>query len=241
LDPFYRDLPGQWNGIFIKRGSKNNQIDYAIIKNGNLGISIDSISASPGPVLKIDNTIIQNVAYGGIYAYSTSVISTNCVIGNCGGSSLSLIKGGMYDFRQLTIGNYWNSSVRTAPSIYITNYSYNTYGKKVSNDLKNAYIGNSIIYGDQNEEMFTDSTNGALLNFMFNHCLMKTEQKITNRFHFDSCFVNQDPGFIDPLNYKYQIDSISPAIGKGAPTTVQYDIMGAPRGNPPDLGAYNHK
>ncbi len=241
LDPFYRDLPGQWNGIYLKRGSKTNYIDYAIIKNGNWGIYIDSSSASPPPVLKIDNTIIQNVAYGGIYAYSTSVVSTNCVVGNCGGSSLSMVKGGTYDFRQLTIGNYWNNSVRTAPSIYITNYTYNSKGIKVSNDLTHANIINSIIYGDQTEEMFTDSTSAAQFKFQFDHCLIKTEQKTTNLTHFSGCFVNQDPRFIDPLTFNYQIDSISPAIGKGIPTTVYSDIKGVMRGNPPDLGAYNHK
>ena len=241
LDPFYRDLPGQWNGIYLKRGCKNNTITYAIIKNGNYGISIDSIPSSPGPVLSIDNTIIQNVSYGGIYAYSTSVVSRNCVIGNCGGSSLAMIKGGNYRFRQLTIGNYWASSVRTAPSIYITNYTYNSKGKQISNDLTQARIENSIIYGAESEEMYSDSTSAAHFSFRFENCLIKTGQRITNKFHFDSCFVNQDPRFIDPATYKYQIDSISPAIEKGATATVPFDILGSQRVNPPDLGAYNHK
>jgi hypothetical protein len=242
LDPFYRDLPGQWSGIFLERGSRDNVIKYAIIRNGNWGITIDSVSESPGTVLTIDNTIIQNTAYGGIYAYSTSVNSTNCVIGNCGGSCLAMVKGGTYNFLQLTIGNYWNSAVRTAPALYISNYTYNSLGVKVPNDLTKAYFENSIIYGIESEEIVADSAGGALFNSFFNYCLIKTEQKTTSHFHYsDSTYVNRDPRFIDPLQYNYQIDSISPAIGKGIATSVLFDIKGAIRGNPPDLGAYNHK
>jgi hypothetical protein len=240
LDPFYRDLPGQWKGIFLERGSKNNQVTYAIIKNGNWGIWVDSLGSSAGTVLTVQNTIVRNMAYGGIYAYATSVACTNCVIGNCGGSCISLVKGGAYDFRQLTIGNYWNNSVRTAPSVYITNYSYDGNSNKVSNDLS-AYIVNSIIYGEQPEEMLADSSLAAQFNYMFENCLIKTEQKITNPSHFDSCFVNQDPRFLDPVNYNYQIDSISPAIGKGKYINLYTDIKGIPWGYPPDLGAYMHK
>jgi hypothetical protein len=241
LDPFYKDLPGQWNGIYLKRGSKSNIIKYAIIKNGNWGVYIDSIPASSSdPVLTIDDAIIQNVAYGGIYAYSTTVKSTNCVIGNCGGSSLSMIKGGNYDFSQLTIGNYWNSSVRNSPSIYITNYAYDGVGNKILHDLTNANIINSIIFGVESEEMYTDAASGAQFNLLFDHCFIKTEQKIDSA-HFTYCWLNQDPRFLDPVNYKYQIDSISPAIGRGKYISLYSDIMGVPWTNPPDLGAYMHK
>ncbi|MEI6900530.1 MAG: hypothetical protein WCL00_11685, partial [Bacteroidota bacterium] len=111
LDPFYRDLPGQWGGIYLDRGSIQNEFNYAIIKNGSLGISVDSIS-TPDPILKIDNTIVKNVSGPGLYAYRSSILSTNCVFGDCGSAALDLEYGGSYDFRQLTIGNYWGSSVR---------------------------------------------------------------------------------------------------------------------------------
>ncbi|MGE5424299.1 MAG: hypothetical protein ACM3N9_02980, partial [Syntrophothermus sp.] len=37
LDPYYRDLPGQWKGIWLEKGSTGNQIDYAVIRNGENG------------------------------------------------------------------------------------------------------------------------------------------------------------------------------------------------------------
>ena len=113
LDPFYRDLPGQWNGIFLERGSMQNEIDYAIIKNGSDGISVDSISSPTVPTLNINNTIIQNMTGTALSAYASNVISTNCVIGGCGSAALELSFGGSYDFRQLTIGNYWGGICQT--------------------------------------------------------------------------------------------------------------------------------
>jgi hypothetical protein len=46
--------------------------------------------------------------------------------------------------------------------------------------------------------------------------------------------------FVDIINYNYAIDSISPAIGKGIPLGILYDIKGVERGQTPDLGAYQY-
>ena len=38
LEGFYKDLPGQWDRIWINEGSFNNEINYAVIRNGFIGI-----------------------------------------------------------------------------------------------------------------------------------------------------------------------------------------------------------
>jgi hypothetical protein len=238
LDPFYRDLPGQWDGIYLDQGTRDNQVNYAIIRNGNFGFSVDSVSSSVNPVLKIDNTIIQNMTSDGIYAHGTSIVSTNCVIGNCGGSSLAVDFGGSYDFRQLTIANYWSSSVRLAPALYFSNYYYNSSLAKVTNPLTRAYFGNTIVYGGEIEEITPDKDDAALFEYTFDHCLLKTAQNVNDPTHYTATFANQDPLFIDPANYDYRIDTLSPAIGKGIPMGVDFDIEGVFRGSAPDLGAY---
>jgi len=48
-DPEYADEPGQWDRIWINEGSVNNEIDYAIIKNGY-------IVAQWGDVQRVDMT-----------------------------------------------------------------------------------------------------------------------------------------------------------------------------------------
>lgn len=240
LDEFYRDLPGQWSGILLRSGSKKNSINYAIIKNGNYGVEIDSSGTTPGTILLLDNTIIENMANDGLYAYAASVVSTNCVIGNCGGTCISLLKGGSYEFRQLTLANYWTTSVRYSPALFINNYTSFAHGDQ-TNDLVKAYFGNSIIYGSEDNEISVDSSSLAQFTYTFNHCLLKTTKNIAYPGHFDNCWKNEDPRFIDPANYKFAIDSASFAIGKGIPMGVDFDILGNLRTNPTDLGAYQYK
>ena len=240
LDPFYRDLPGQWDGIYLEKGSHDNEINYAIIKNGNFGISVDSAVNPSLPMLKIDNTIIQNMIGNDIYAYATNVLSTNCVLGDCGSAALALDFGGSYDFRQLTIGNYWSNSVRMDSALYISNYSYDDLGTKIFNPLTNAYFGNIILYGAQDDELSLDRDASTPFNFMFENCLLKTHKSISDPAYYTSCIVNKDPGFVNVLIYDYQIDSISPAIGKGKDMGVLFDIKGKIRGSTPDLGAYQY-
>jgi hypothetical protein len=240
LDPFYRDLPGQWNGIYLEKGSNQNEIDYAIIKNGSYGISVDSISSPTEATLKINNTIIQNMTGTGLSAYASNVISTNCVIGGCGSASLELSFGGSYDFRQLTIGNYWGGSVRLSSALYISNYIYDDIGTKIPNPLAKAYFGNCIIYGNLDEEIMLDSDEATQFNYIFDHGLLKTESSISDPLHYTECIKNEDPVFVDAVNNNYAIDSISPAIKKGIPMGVPFDINGVERIDPPDLGAYQY-
>ena len=236
LDPYYRDLSGQWDGIYLDRGSVKNEINYAIIKNGSFGISVDSVS-SPDPMLKIDNTIIRNVTGTGLYAYRSCIVSTNCVFGDCGSAALDIEFGGSYDFRQLTIGNYWGSSVRLSPSLYISNYQYTSTGSKIYNELTKAYFGNCIIDGYETEEIQLDSLENNPFNFTFDHALLKTA-KINTTSHYVNCSINKDPKFIDPVTNNLMIDSISPAIQQGIPMGVIYDYNEVNRGPNPDLGAY---
>ncbi|MDP4281267.1 MAG: hypothetical protein Q8867_03875 [Bacteroidota bacterium] len=239
LDPYYCDLPGQWDGILLEKGSKDDEIDYAIIKNGNWGIEIDS-STSNNPMLKLDNTIIQNITNSGLYAYATSITSTNCVISNCGASALALTFGGSYDFRQLTIGNYWVNSVRLGKSLYLSNYTYDNYGNKKYNPMNNAFFGNCIIYGNDDEEIQYDTVPSVGFQHVLDHCLLKTQLRLTNTQYYPGSFANKEPGFVNPDNYDLRIDSTSAAIGKGVNRGVLYDLKGIQRPDPPSLGAYEY-
>ncbi len=240
LDPYYKDLPGQWGGILLEAGSKEHVLDHAIIKNGTFGIFADSAVSSVTPMLTLRNTIIQNFTASGILAYGTYIVSENCVIGSCGGPSLDINYGGSYDFRQLTVGNYWTSSVRNVPALYLSNYDYDTNGTKITHPLTKAYFGNAILYGSNSDEIMLDSAAGAGFNFQFDHALLRTQLKLNDPNRYINCLVNKDPGFIDTQKMDYRIDSISPAIGKGKPLGIPFDIRGIDRGDTPSLGAYEY-
>jgi len=239
LDTYYRDLPGQWDGIYLERGSRGNSISNAVIQNGNYGLVIDSLVTGGIAKLTLNGTIIQNMVYDGIYAYSTSITGENCVIGNCGGSALWIEKGGNYDFRQFTIGNFWSASVRTLPALYLSNYTTDSLGP-IPHSLDSAYFGNCIIYGLADGEIKYDSVKTAGFSHMFDHCLLKTGLGVTNPNYYLECIVNKDPGFLDVQKFDYRIDSISPAINKGVPMGVTYDITGQLRPDSPALGAYEY-
>ncbi len=240
MDPYYKDLPGQWGGIYLEKGSNDHDINYAVIKNGNFGLAIDSMGTPATPMLMLSNSIIQNMASVGIYAYGTSITSVNCVIGDCGGNCFAANYGGIYDFRQLTIGNYWNASVRHAPSVYLSNYSYDTLGNKIHNPLIKAYFANTIIYGTNDEEIELDSVPTTLFEAVFDHTILKTRLKTTNPIRYISCMINKDPRFVDVSKLNYQIDSISPAIKAGMQLGIPFDIRGVDRGDTPALGAYEY-
>lgn len=240
MDPFYKDLPGQWGGIILEQGSKDNEVRNSIVKNGVFGFLVDEPLTMSSPMLTIDNTIIQNMTSTGIYAFGTSIVSTNCVIGDCGNTCVDINYGGTYDFRNLTVANYWYASVRPSPSIYISNYSYDTLGMKISKPLTSAYFGNAIIYGTNYEEIQLDSLPGVVFEYQFDHAILKTELSPLSAPRFLNCLVNKDPRFVNVSEWNYQIDSISPAIDKGTELGIPFDIKGITRSNPPDLGAYEY-
>jgi hypothetical protein len=240
MDPFYKDLPGQWGGIYLEKGSRDHEIEHAIIKNGMFGLAVDSMGSGTSPMLNISNSIIQNMVSAGIYAYGTSINSVNCVLGDCGGNCLAVYYGGTYDFKYLTIGNYWFSSVRHAASVYLSNYSYDSLGNKVNSPLSKADFTNAIIYGGNDDEIELDSVVATLFDYKFDHAILKTRLKTSYPVKYISCLVNKDPVFVDPSKLDYRIDSISPAIKMGKDLGIPFDILGNERGTEPALGAYEY-
>jgi hypothetical protein len=59
LDSYYKDQPGAWGRIWLTAGSINNEIDYAIIQNGRVGVHVDTLGNSTQPTLIMRNTIIK--------------------------------------------------------------------------------------------------------------------------------------------------------------------------------------
>jgi hypothetical protein len=239
LDPYYKDLPGQWEGIYLEKGSFGHEFDYAYIKNGTFGLAVDSLGASGEDMLKIRDCMIQNMTAYGIYANGTTVSSVNCVIGDCGRSCFAAFWGGSYDFRQLTIGNYWWASVRHAPALYLSNYGYSSTGNKVYNPLTKANFSNVIIYGSNEEEVELDADPASQFEYYFDHAILKTKLNTTNTAHY-SDIKTDDPVFVNPSELNYQIDSISPAIGAGKDLGIPFDIRGHNRPVTPALGAYEY-
>lgn len=247
LEDFYNDIPSQWGEIWMQAGSTDNEISYAIIKNGTIGLQVDSATNSSTPTLRLSNTTINNMGEAGLLAEDAWVKAANCVIGNCGVSAVYLNKGGNYDFRHCTIGNFWIYNVRNTPSLVLNNYSINNNGDPIPYNLTNAYFGNCVIYGNEFEEIMLDKKDIALFNYKFENCLFRTQLNISDPVYYSNCIKNKDPLFVDYTTFNLQPDTLSPLIKAGS-----YDVLNGSwidlsrdiKGNsrisefPPDLGAY---
>jgi len=240
LEGFYRDLPGQWDRIWINEGAVDNEINYAVIRNGFIGLQLETMQEVMGNQLKLNNTIIENMSGAGILTRFYYVDATNCVIANCGQYALALTLGGSYSFRQITIGNYWLNGIRNTESVYLNNYFIDQNNQVVAYPFF-AHIANSIIYGNQKNELVIDDDSTAEFLYTFDHCLIKTDMNIAQDTNFKFTLLNQDPLFVDYATNNLQPDSLSPVIGAGSfevANTVGPDINGNPRTSRADIGAY---
>jgi hypothetical protein len=238
----YENTAGQWDRIWLNEGSVNNEFNYAVIKNGFIGIQAETLQEQMGNQLIITNTIIQNMTGFGLFSRYYNISAANLVIGNCEIYGVALTLGGYYDFRQCTFGNYWDKSLRQTPNLVLNNYYLDTNDQAIPFQME-TYFRNCINYGRNDEEMEFDLDTTAQVIYKFENCLLKTETDISANGSYTDCIVNEDPLFLDPAINDFHLDSISPVIDKGnleVAETVPEDIEGVSRIPSPDLGAYEY-
>lgn len=248
LEPFYENVPGQWQTIWLLDGSVENEFNHSTIKNGIVGIITDGNQANSDK-LNITNTQIYNSSNFGILARASSIVAENVVINNSGQSAFAGTYGGSYNFTHSTLVNYWNTSFRQFPAVYLNNYIVDEDNVVFTNPLDQANFTNCIIYGNDNIEFIADRDEDNVLNFKFTNCLLQFND-ISNIFtgplydfndtnYYEDILLNQDPQFLNPDLNLLQIPNGSPADGFGILAgSLTTDILGNPRGTPPDLGAY---
>jgi len=258
LENSFSSLPGQWGTIWLRAGSKENVINHAEIKNGIIGILVDSISSASTPTLTLKNSEIINHSNFGVLARETSIHGENVVIGNSGEASLACIIGGSYNFTHSTFANYWSNGIRSLPSVLINNYyTYtNASGQEIieTRDLITANFTNCIIDGNNNIEFLPDKAEGGIFNFKLTNSLVKfsdvnnalegvTEIDFDNPNLYENILLNGVTHFRNPSNNDYIIGQDSQAINFGnisGATLVPADILGIIRTDSPDAGAYQH-
>ncbi|MDT8393210.1 MAG: hypothetical protein RQ761_05170 [Bacteroidales bacterium] len=248
LEPYFRDLPGQWDRIWLNEGSVNNEINYAVIRNGFIGLQAETLQEPMGNQLILTNTIIENMSGIGILGRYYAITGVNNVVANCGQIGL-LLQGGIYDFRHCTFANYFREAVRQDPNLAITNYYLDP------NDVlfvynTDAYFGNSIIYGNRQEEIYLDSDGAGDFIYTFDHCLLSTAMNIGDENLFPGSIKNQEPVFVDRDKNNLALDTLSPGIDQGdinvinsspLSTIIDKDILGISRISLPDIGAYEYR
>ena len=252
LEPEFSEVPGQWGTIWLYNGSVNNEINYATIKNGGIGLLVEGNQNDPFK-LRINNSKIYNSAYFGLLARATYIKGENLVLNKSGQSSLGVVLGGEYEFTHCTFANYWSNSFRQFPAVYINNYTTDDNENITSNDLISTSFKNCIIYGNDNPELILDPRLSSSFEVTFSGCLLKFDDPnnffsdpwydFSNTEYYDNLYLNGDPDFKDPNNNQLQIGEDSAANGRGIleyAGDVPTDLLGESRAENPDLGAYQH-
>jgi hypothetical protein len=245
LEKMYEDIPGQWKGILILNSGKGNNISHAIIRNAVYGIQLGEIIPSTDvPVLKLSSSVIEHSSVSGLSAINGSIEASNSVFSHCGSYCIYLGSGGEYSFTNCTINNRWDYGIRLTPALYISEKPEKA-GARISQMDVN--INNSVIYGDNISELnIVPLTTILSGNYYFDHCLIKLDtvrSSFWDRHEFPGTIVNTSPLFIDPSNWDFRPDTLSPMINNGNSvysSVYPFDIRGVSRtldGNT-DIGAY---
>lgn len=245
LEADYEEEPGQWGFIWLSGGSVNNVIDWAVIKNSSTGILCDTLGNSPNPTLTISNTKIRNMADYGIFGEAgTWIEGYNVQITNCADYEFAIAFGGKCKMSHCTFGNYWDITSRTSPCVVLNNAIHIDETTVVPRDLTQADFLNCIIYGPLDNEIGLDSTviPGHQFNYLFSHCLVRTNLNVSDLNHWQNNIYNLNPAFHDVTISDMHIDAGSAARNIGDPAVgllFPNDLDNMPRnisGNP-DAGA----
>lgn len=251
LETIFSNVPGQWGTILLTDGSINNTINYATIKNATVGVLNESSTVTASPNLTLSNTQIYNASAVGLLNRFSTVEAHNTVVNNCGQFSLLVQIGGSYNFTHCTFGNSWTNSFRGTPAVFLDN-TLVTNDAILVGELTQANFVNSIIYGNQSEEIGFNNDPAAPFNFKFTNSLIRFEDNFgqfegipefdfSNTTFYENVILNQDPDFDSPSDNRLRIGEASAGNGLGVSSAAllfPVDIIGTDRTNSPDLGAY---
>jgi len=247
LDEFYRDFPAGYPGLIFTDISKNNVINYGIIKNAYQGMVVLEPSPNAGPKLTLNETIIDNAYDAGILGINTSISARNLLVSNCG-KNLVLVKGGDYRFTHCTIATVSNNYIQHKdPVLSLSNFIIQN-NVAITNPL-NALFQNCIFWGESSlveNEVVALKQGSAPYNVVFDRVLWRVKDQSANIALTAPPINNQNPEFdtidVSKRIYSFRLKNKSPAKNTGINAGVTFDLDGALRPvAQPDLGAYERQ
>ncbi|RZK59110.1 MAG: hypothetical protein EOO91_06140 [Pedobacter sp.] len=239
LEKLYKDETGQWNGLHFYPESKDSQINYAIIKNGIAGITVDSLSLNSKPKLLLTNSIIKNMEVVGFLGYQTELTAFNNLFFNCGQYLLYGVGGGRYNLKQNTFAGYNINFARKTPAVYLSDYISNNQAANLTVD-----IVNNIVWGNLKDEFVIDkkTPNSILIANIKNNLLRNS---ITT-YDLNGNIFNAEPSFVNVEKGNFRLNPTSPANNKGYNLSADLffgsylskDLNNKTRIFPSELGCY---
>lgn len=254
---YYQRIPGQWGGIWFLRGSTENRMNGALIRNSVWGVRVDSLPTVGNTNLVLTNTTIRDVLGPAIWGLTANVLAANCVAFNCGGFVLQLDLGGNYGFLNCTFAN--QPSSYTEHRVPVLRAADNLrFGSDVVACCAplNANFVNCVVYGTEDEELWFDDYQRTEderidVNVRLTNCLLKTKFS-ADTIAFENPILN--PSFMDTIFVSYRernlrLNGVSPCIDAGLTgvtlgsemgesISAETDADGLPRDERWDIGAY---
>ncbi|GAB4331989.1 MAG: hypothetical protein OHK0038_07290 [Flammeovirgaceae bacterium] len=244
-DKDYAVNPSQWKAIFFLEGSKDNILDWTVIKNGQVGLRIGTPDEDTIPDVTISNSIIKNMGVAGVQAFTSDVKIYNSLIFACVENAVALLDGGNYELIHNTFmgvnvipqSKNCNGFVRNVPLIYLTNY-LDISGQRLKAPLF-VKMTNNLIWGDAEEEvgLFEDKSEG--FEVVPKNNLIRTKSTFWQR---NGNILNINPKTKGKrCEDVFELEADSPAIDAGISTFLTNDLKNQPREDKPDIGAFEYK
>jgi hypothetical protein len=242
LEQSFTNTPGQWSGIFFEKGSRNNSMQFAEIKNNLVGVVMDSLSSC---VIR-ESKIYNNTLYG-IYASSADLTLINSLLFNQGSSSLYLNTGGQYEINYCTIVNFGNGD----PAVFLSNSRCIDFPfcELVYEYPLQAIIRNSIMTGSDQDELWMSEKQSTGFNVSVWHCLYRIKDLLKNFNDFESRFTQNcinyssyNRLFKNIFENDFHPDTLSVLENKAIPVSgILTDLDGNFRDvTTPDIGCYEY-
>lgn len=229
-EELYKNVPGQWEGVFFYTESKYNFISHLQLENAKKGINAQSEINNNN--LKIEYSKLLNFTKTGIEARNFNLKMHDVIVSNCGEQNVLIEGNGNSEFSHCNLINYWQISSRTNSCL-----SY-----LASNpEKKNFKIYNSIIYGSNSNELNVNN----IETIEIKNSLIKLNDEKQNTFSssFENCIFNIDPNFIDKNKHNYNLKSNSILIDNAKldfASPYSLDLNGNSRLSDtfPDIGSF---
>ncbi|HEV8082432.1 MAG TPA: hypothetical protein VGP55_04480 [Chitinophagaceae bacterium] len=246
LDPDYKDFPASWPGIYFNSSSKENNIQFAVIRNAYQGVIAQDLSLNTIPKLTLSQCIIDNVYDAGVLGINSNIYADNCLISNCGKNVL-LALGGDYSFVHCTIASYSNFFIdHKNPVLQLTNFADQGNTTLIA-DL-DARFTNCIFWGEggsvENEIAISKKPN-TFFSVKFDNTLYKVKDNDPADAVFTGNILKNVNPLFDSINisknyydFHFIKDPAAASIDKGSVTTFTKDLDDYIRTGIPDLGCY---
>lgn len=254
--------PGEWGGVYFTSTSRDNEIDYAILKNvGNstklgqstftpaaIQLNYDTIGTS-GAQLRMSNTIIENSIGYGILAFGSTLVATNCLINTCGAQCFAAFEGGGYYLDNCTFVTHGTTKVSHIdnPVMALLNYRDIDDKSYVAGPLK-VEMNNCVVWGSLETEFIAQARGDinkpeTMFDVTLNNCVVKNKDGMPKDLKGNNNRVNEEPGFKDYAKWDFRPAPGSALINNGLSTvtTPITDLDGKTRDSKPDIGCYEYK